>query len=64
MAEKRHDYFLAGAQVVWDVDTKAELIHVYRKDQPDTPTTYGRGQRAEAEPAVPGRTVEVDWLFG
>jgi Uma2 family endonuclease len=64
MAEKRHDYFLAGTLVVWDVDTKAELIHVYRKDQPDTPTTNRRGQRAEAEPAVPGWTVEVDWIFG
>jgi Uma2 family endonuclease len=63
MADKRHDYFLAGTLVVWDVDTLAELIHVYRHDQPDKPTTFGRGQSANAEPAVPGWTVAVDWLF-
>jgi len=28
MAEKRADYFLAGTEVVWDVDTVAECIHV------------------------------------
>jgi Uma2 family endonuclease len=63
MAEKRIDYFTAGTKVVWDVDTKAELIHVYRHTQPESPATYGRGQLAEAEPAVPGWTVPVDWLF-
>src|SRR5262249_6686519 len=63
MAAKRHDYFLAGTLVVWDVDTKAELIHVYRHDQPDQPTTFGRGQTADAEPVVPGWTVAVDWIF-
>jgi Uma2 family endonuclease len=63
MAEKRLDYFTAGTQVVWDVDTRAEVIHVYRKDTPDKPATYGRGQVAEAEPAVPGWTVNVDWVF-
>src|SRR5262249_55083852 len=63
MAEKRIDYFTAGTQGVWDVDTTAELIRVYRPDQPDSPTTYRRGQVAEAEPAVPGWTVSVDWIF-
>src|SRR5438128_1467485 len=29
MADKRADYFAAGTQVVWDVDTLAECIHVY-----------------------------------
>jgi Uma2 family endonuclease len=64
MAEKRLDYFTAGTQIVWDVDTKAEVIHVYRHDQPDSPMTYRRGQTAEAESAVPGWRVEVDWIFG
>lgn len=62
-AAKRADYFEAGTKVVWDVDTVAEVIHVYRSDQPDTPTTYGRGRIAEAEPAVPGWRVAVDDLF-
>ena len=54
MAEKRADYFAAGTAVVWDVDPVGEIIRVYRRDSPDVPTTYGRGEVAEAEPAVPG----------
>jgi Uma2 family endonuclease len=62
MADKRADYFAAGTEVIWDVDVIAECIHVYRHGQA-APTTYSRGQVAEAEPAVPGWTVSVDWLF-
>ena len=64
IARKREDYFAAGTAIVWDVDTKAELIHVYRNDVPNQPTTYRRGQDAPAEPAVPGWHVEVGWVFG
>jgi len=64
MAEKRADYFAAGTLVVWDVDPVAELIHVYRASEPDRPHTYRRGDMAEAEPAVPGWKVSVDWIFG
>jgi len=63
MADKRADYFAAGTQVVWDVDPLAECIHVYKGSDPGQPTTCGRGQTAEAEPAVPGWRVAVDWLF-
>jgi Uma2 family endonuclease len=63
MAEKRSDYFAAGTLVVWDVDPVAECIHVYRTSDPSQPTTYRRGQEAEAEPAVPGWRVAVDWIF-
>jgi Uma2 family endonuclease len=63
MAEKRADYFAAGTLVVWDVDPVEECIHVYRATAPDSPTTYRRGQLAEAEPAVPGWRVLVDWIF-
>jgi Uma2 family endonuclease len=64
IAAKRVDYFAAGTLVVWDVDPDAELIHVYRSTDPGNPTTYARGQTAEAEPAVPGWRVAVDDLFG
>jgi Uma2 family endonuclease len=64
MAAKRGDYFAAGTPVVWDVDALGELIHVYRAAEPNRATTYGRGQTAEAEPAVPGWRVDVDWIFG
>lgn len=64
IANKRQDYFEAGTVVVWDVDTKSEVIRVYRKDDPENPAIYKRGDVADAEPAVPGWRVEVDWHFG
>ena len=63
MADKRADYFAAGTLVVWDVDPVAEYVHVYRASDPTRPVTYRRGQQAEAEPAVPGWNVSVDWIF-
>ncbi|HYP54078.1 MAG TPA: Uma2 family endonuclease [Pyrinomonadaceae bacterium] len=64
IAAKRADYFAAGTLVVWDVDVlRQESITVYRADMPEKPTRYGRGETAEAEPAVPGWTLAVDDLF-
>ena len=64
MAAKRADYFAAGAQVVWDVDLLSEdVVRVYRASDPDNPKIYRRGETAEAEPAVPGWTMQVDDLF-
>src|SRR5438309_1389590 len=63
MADKRADYFAAGTQIVWDVDLLAECIHVYKASDPIHPTTYHRGDIAEAEPAVLGWRVAVDWIF-
>ncbi len=64
MADKRADYFEAGTLVVWDVDPRAEQIHVYRISDLAHPTTYTRGEIAEAEPAVPGWRIDVDEVFG
>jgi Uma2 family endonuclease len=63
MAAKRADYFQTGTLVVWDVDPEAECIRVYRAADPANPTTYRRGQVAEAEPAVPGWRIAVDEVF-
>jgi Uma2 family endonuclease len=63
MADKRADYFAAGTEVVWDVDPRAEVVHVYRRSAPDQPMTYRRGEVAEAEPAVPGWRMAVDEIF-
>ncbi|HSK71463.1 MAG TPA: Uma2 family endonuclease [Pyrinomonadaceae bacterium] len=64
MAQKRADYFAAGTQVVWDVDLLSEdVVRVYRASDPENPTVYGRGEFAEAEPAVPGWKMAVDDLF-
>ena len=63
MADKRADYFEAGTKVVWDVDPIAECIHKYLPSDPTRPVTFTRGQTADAEPAVPGWKVDVDWIF-
>ena len=61
MATKRADYFAAGTLVVWDVDVlREQVVHVYRSHDPQTPTTYHKGQIAEAEPALPNWTMPVD----
>jgi Uma2 family endonuclease len=63
MAAKRADYSLAGTKVVCDVDPVAGTVTAYRSDAPDSPTVFGRGTVAHAEPAVPGCGVAVDWLM-
>jgi Uma2 family endonuclease len=64
LARKRRDYFAAGTLVVWDVDLLSEdVVKVYRASDPDHPAIYRRGDRAEAEPAIPGWTMPVDELF-
>ncbi len=65
IANKIHDYFAAGTQVVWDVDLLGpDTIRVYRLSDPNSPTIYRRGDIAGAEPAVPGWKFAVDTLFG
>jgi len=64
MAKKRADYFAAGTLVVWDVDLlSADVVRVYRSNNPEAATIYRKGQMAEAEPAVPGWTMAVNDLF-
>lgn len=61
LAEKRADYFAAGTKVVWDVDLLSDdVVRVYRAGAPLAPAIYRRGERAEAEPAVPGWSMAVD----
>lgn len=64
LARKRAEYFAAGTAVVWDVDVlRDERVLVYAAGAPESPRVYGRGQRAEAEPALPGWSLPVDDLF-
>jgi len=60
---KRVDYFQAGTLVVWDVDPLARTITCFRAADPTTPVVFGPGDTADAEPAVPGWSVAVDWIF-
>ena len=63
MAAKRADYFLAGTQVVWDVDPQAQTVAVYRATDPAQPTVFRLGDTADAEPAVPGWRMKVKDVF-
>jgi len=64
IALKRADYFTAGTLVVWDFDVLRDgVVRVYRSTDPASPTVYGRGQSAEAEPAVPGWSMLVDDFY-
>jgi Uma2 family endonuclease len=64
MAEKRADYFAAGTLVVWDVDTlKDHVVRAYRASDPENPAIFHRGERAGAEPALPGWSMAVEDLF-
>jgi Uma2 family endonuclease len=63
MARKRADYFEAGTVVVWDVDPIAETISSYSAGRTEEPVIFRRGDSADAEPAVPGWRVSVDWIF-
>jgi Uma2 family endonuclease len=64
MSDKRADYFAAGSLVVWDVDTlRDHVVRAYRASDPDHPTVFRRGDRADAEPAVPGWSMPTDDLF-
>ena len=61
MAQKRSDYFAAGTLVVWDVDVLREkVVRVYRAEAPEKATLYRGGEIAEAEPALPGWSTNVD----
>lgn len=63
MAAKRAEYFEAGTKVVWDVDPEAGVVRRYRPGE-ENPAEFGAGSEADAEPAVPGWRLPVDWLMG
>ena len=64
LRRKRSDYFASGTLVVWDVDVLGDqVVRVYRATSPEQATVFGRGEEAEAEPAVPRWTMTVDDLF-
>lgn len=62
MATKRAEYFEAGTLVVWDVDPIADVVRRYRAGDA-VPKVFRSGDQADAEPAVPGWRLAVDWLM-
>jgi Uma2 family endonuclease len=63
-AAKRDDYFQAGTKVVWDVDPVESTIHSYAAAAPRQARVFRAGDIADAEPAVPGWRIDVNWIFG
>jgi Uma2 family endonuclease len=68
MVQKRRDYFLAGTEVVWDVDVLAEgnlpVVRKYVTPNAEEPAAlFALGTAADAEPAVPGWTINTNDLF-
>ena len=61
LAAKRAEYFEAGTRVVWDVDPLAKLLRSHQAGAVGA-TLFAPGDAADAEPAVPGWRVAVDWL--
>jgi Uma2 family endonuclease len=64
LSAKRAEYFAAGTLVVWDVDIEhTGCVRVYRTTAPLNPAEHRRGEMADAEPAVPGWSMQVEDLF-
>ncbi len=67
MREKRADYFAAGTEVVWDVDTRSETATVRKftqeKGAENPAQVFGKTEDADAEPALPDFSVTVRDLF-
>jgi len=61
-AAKRAEYFEAGTLVVWDVDPAAGIVPRHHGGG-TPPVAFGAGQDADAEPAVPGWRLSIDWLM-
>jgi Uma2 family endonuclease len=64
IARKRADYFAAGTLAVWDVNLLSEdVVKLYGIYSPDVPRVFRRGEVADADPAVPGWSMQVNELF-
>jgi len=56
-------YLMSTGRKPGRVGGRIYRIHVYRAGDPEHAVTYRRGETAEAEPAVAGWSVSVDWIF-
>lgn len=60
LTEKATNYLLAGVDRVWVVDTKAQSVTIFRRD--DLPQTV-RGDETIIDPLLPGLLVPIAPLF-
>ena len=63
MDAKRHVYFTAGVELVWEVDPLAGEVAVWRADTPDPAETLTGGDALTGDPVLPGFTVTLTDLF-
>jgi hypothetical protein len=47
----------------WSDTNNDRIISCYRNSSPDQATIFRVGEFADAEPAMPGWTLDVAWLF-
>lgn len=62
LAAKRAEYFEAGTLVVWDVDPVVGIVRRHHAGGL-APVAFVAGEDADAEPAVPGWRLSIDWLM-
>ena len=60
---KRKRYFDNGAEIIWDVDEKKQIIYVYRADSQEKPQTYTKDHEIDCETLLPGWRRQVSDLF-
>jgi len=61
--EKRKRYFDNGAEIVWDIDEKEQIIYVYRVASQDIADIYTIDDEIDCEPLLPGWRRQVSTLF-
>jgi len=61
--EKRKRYFDNGAEIVWDIDEKEQIIYVYRVASQDIADIYTIDDEIDCEPLLPGWRRQVSALF-
>jgi len=60
---KRKRYFDNGAEIIWDIDEKKQIIYVYRADSQNIPDVYTADDEVDCEPLLPGWRRRVSALF-
>ena len=61
MARKRREYFAAGVRLIWEVDPRERVIHVYTPD--GSITKLGDSQILDGGAVLPGFAVAVNDIF-
>jgi len=61
--DKRKRYFDNGAEIIWDIDEKAQIIYVYRANSQNSAEVYTIDDEINCEPLLPGWRRQVSDLF-